>query len=92
MQIGILAEKYLSQLQKSYAPAVQKLADESHKTALMEKTAATIAVQEHSSQTDVIYILTDACHCWRRNAKFSDIVCIGDETQNSSRRNSLKER
>ena len=27
-----------------------------------------------------ITILTDARHCWRKNAKFSDVVCIGNAT------------
>ena len=25
-------------------------------------------------------ILTDARHCWRKNARFSDVVCIGSRT------------
>ena len=82
--IGILGEKYLGQLQKKYGEVVKTLAQESQEEALLEEIAATLAIEEDYTNSKGIDIMTDARHCWRRNARFSDVVYWRQHTQSAS--------
>ena len=78
---GILGEKYIKVLQEEYSAVVKKAANESIQEALHEEIAATaVTVVTAEEIHDGIGIVTDARHCWRKNAKFSDVVCLGDQT------------
>lgn len=69
---GKLSETVFDRFSDSYGKIVEKLARESEKHSLQEEIG--------SGDLTGINILTDARHCWRKNAKFSDVVCIGDIT------------
>ena len=80
-EIGNLNEKYLSELQKTYSLVVKQEHDKSIALAMQEEIAFTAAsVDEPEDVLDGIGIITDARHCWRKNAKFSDVVCLGNCT------------
>ena len=74
--IGVIGEKSLAALQKEYKDVVQNLAIQSTNEALQEEMAATVLLQDKQS----IDVIMDARHCWRANARFTDVVCIGDIT------------
>jgi hypothetical protein len=72
--MGRIGDKYLSDLQSQYQIVVEEETNLSEQSALFEETALSVA----SGQDDGISIMTDARHCWRRNAKFTDVACLGD--------------
>ena len=76
--LGMLGDKSIAEMQKTYGEVVEKLVVTSQDDALLEEMAATSLKCEGVAEG--IDILTDARHCWRKNARFSDIVCIGDKT------------
>ena len=76
--LGVLGDKSIAEMQKTYGEVVEKLIVTSQDDALLEEMAATSLKCEGVAEG--IDILTDARHCWRKNARFSDIVCIGDKT------------
>lgn len=71
-KFGKLSESSLDKLCDSYSKVVDRLARESESATLLEEIA--------SGDLEGIDILTDARHCWRKNAKFSDVLCLGDIT------------
>ena len=78
--IGIMGQRYLDSLMEgdgSYCAVVQQLANSSMQDAVMEEIGAEEAA---GSCAEGISILTDARHCWRKNARFSDVVCLGQRT------------
>ena len=85
--VGVLGEKYLGEVQSIYGDIVKKLAEESQHDALLHEIGQTV-LSSLSDNTDDdestcdggLDILTDARHCWRKNARFSDVVCLGDRT------------
>ena len=57
------------------------LAQETISTALSEEVSAEGSHEcDHDKVISGINILTDARHSWRKNAKFSDVVCLGSRT------------
>lgn len=79
--LGCLGEEYLENILKddttSYLAVAQSLSLESTVDALQEE----IAWEEMcGGAQDGINIVTDARHCWRKNARFSDVVCLGQKT------------
>ena len=74
--IGTMSANYRKSLQEVYSTVVEKAAKQSQLDALHEEIAFSVA----SGQDDGINILTDARHCWRRNARFTDVVCLGENT------------
>ena len=79
-KLGTLGTKYLDTLldnnETGYASVIEGLACQSVADSLLEE----IAAQEYCGSIGGINILTDARHCWRKNAKFSDVVCLGSQT------------
>lgn len=75
--LGTMGEKYLKKLQEQYSEVVMALAKDSQEDALLEETTAKV-MQSEDGAVGGIDILTDARHCWRRNARFSDVVCLGN--------------
>lgn len=79
--IGVLGEKYIGGLQKNYSKVVEAETTASVQDALLEEIASTAMTVETDEEVfDGIGIVTDARHCWRKNAKFSDVVCMGEKT------------
>ena len=72
--IGFLGDAYLATIQPDYCELVNELAGKSEEQALRLEIAMSVGSELNGG----IGIMTDARHCWRRNAQFSDIVCIGD--------------
>ena len=68
---------YLVQLQSSYSDELEDLAIKVHKMPGWKKLPVRKSI---SSCADGISILTDARHCWRKNAKFSDRAFLGQQT------------
>ena len=67
--------------QIGYKDIVQTLANQSTLNALDEECSSMDSEDENaSSPTKKLSILTDARHCWRKNAKFSDVVAMGSNT------------
>ena len=64
----------MNSFEETYRQAVHEVAEESQKDALYLEIASTEDID------DGIDIMTDARHCWRSNAKFSDVVCLGEKT------------
>ena len=64
----------------SYTLAVENVAVTSKIKALQDEIAMTAALLQDDEQLTGINIVTDARHCWRKNAKFSDVVCLGNAT------------
>lgn len=79
--IGVMGSSYLDQLvsdiDTGYYTTVKNMATESMSDALLQEIAAQEWVDPVRGG---INILTDARHCWRKNAKFSDVVCLGNLT------------
>lgn len=79
--IGTMGDTYLDNLQNNaetgYRHVVDLLAQETMSAAIVQEVGA-----EKSRDHDFcgIDILTDARHCWRKNARFSDVVCLGSQT------------
>ena len=75
-------KKYLQEIisadKTGCATLVEKLTNENMQDVLLEEITSQKAVI-HSSE-DGIDILIDVRHCWRKNAKVSDIVCWGNVT------------
>lgn len=71
-KFGKLSETSFEKISESYVTVVDHLARASEEHAIQEEIA--------SGELDGIDILTDARHCWRKNAKFSDVVCLGNIT------------
>ena len=78
--IGHMGDKYMKNLSedKGYYDICNQMASESTHEALREEIAAQVVLT--GDNTEGIDILTDARHCWRKNAKFSDVVCLGYNT------------
>lgn len=79
-KIGQIGEKYLDSLMHAghYIDTVTELKQQSFEDSVLEEIAAEEFYSE--SGEDGINILSDARHCWRKNARFSDVVCIGQRT------------
>ncbi len=77
---GVLTDKSLNKLQneKSYSTIVKDLATESMDQALDEEMA--FSVTDGGDDEEGIGMTSDARHCWRKNAEYSDIVCLGEKT------------
>lgn len=73
--MGVLGEAWLSTAQEKYACIVHDQALEACDNASYE--AAAISASMDKTGVD---IMTDARYCWRRNARFSDTVCLSAET------------
>ena len=75
--VGLLGVKYLDHLQSTYSKVVEGLAAKSTEEAMHGEIASEEA---NESCAEGINILTHARHCWRKNAKSSDVVCLGQRT------------
>ena len=71
--IGKISKRQMDYLVKSYSDCVAKEAKESCDQALAEE-------KSHYGEGEGITIITDARHGWRKNAKDTDVVCIGYES------------
>ncbi len=84
---GNIGKTYMKTLQISYSEIVSSLAEESQASALREEEG--LKIMQHASENgdpiEGIDILTDARHCWRKNACFSDVVCLGNITHRALR-------
>ena len=89
VKIGEMGVKYIDTLLEGnrdmsivgYKDIVKRLADESTTDALEEEIASNISHDENETVLhQKLSILTDTQHCWRKNAKFSDIVAMGANT------------
>lgn len=78
--IGNFGDTYVNELIKSYKEVVEDKAKMSTADALQGEIAMTAAQLPDDEPITGINIITDARHCWRKNAKFSDVVCIGNAT------------
>jgi len=74
--IGAICDNTLTSLQSQYKDIVHTLTIESTENALMEEMAASVIVSDKMA----IDVIMDARHCWRANARFTDVVCLGDIT------------
>ena len=74
--IGTMGGKYLDGLMENYgySAVVIQLAECSMKEAEGDEIYSEAAA---GYCLNGISILTDAHYCWRKNARFSDIVCMG---------------
>ena len=70
--IGHVANTYMEPFTRLYSETTESLAEQSMQNAIAEEKAA-------SGSSDGINILTDARHGWRKNAKDTDVVCIGEK-------------
>ena len=89
--IGTIAEKDREAITKLYRPIVHKCAQDSMDSALIEEIAVT-DIQNNLAQSDTdnwsgidmlrdgIDIMTDARYSTRKNAKFTDVISIGEGT------------
>ena len=77
-KLGALGHKYVEGILPAYLETVQEVRNAGTEDALLEEIAAEEVSTKNSAEG--INILTDARHCWRKNARFSDIVCIGANT------------
>ncbi|CAH1268969.1 Hypp4055 [Branchiostoma lanceolatum] len=64
--------------QKVYSEVVSEFAEESTALALKEETG--IQVMVDGDDFAGISVMSDARHCWRKNAFFSDVAFLGDRT------------
>ena len=64
---------------ETFMPNIQAEYDESIETVLLEEVAMDIGEQD-TDHWDGITIFTDARHDWRKNAKDTSVVVIGDKT------------
>lgn len=72
--LGKIGKQYMkNSVLDDYYASVKELADDSMHTAVLEEVAS-------YEDLDGINMITDARHSWRRNARFTDVVCIGDNT------------
>ncbi|CAH1242323.1 Hypp6578 [Branchiostoma lanceolatum] len=77
--MGNIEEKTLrSHYQKVYSEVVSEFAEESTALALKEETG--IQVMVDGDDFAGISVMSDARHCWRKNAFFSDVAFLGDRT------------
>ena len=74
--IGKMGNRYLNYIQNGYSKVVSDLSAKSKEDAIMEEIASSVAM----GMDDGIAIMTDARHCWRKNARFSDVVCLGENS------------
>ena len=85
-RIGEMGQKYLNTLLtgnqtfSGYNCVVKNLSKESTDNAIREETLLTEMENEDPNVPKGLSIYTDARHCWRKNAKFSDIVAMGQRT------------
>ena len=70
--IGNVGNTYLKKVASVYCDVTDEQAKKSMEGAIMEEIA--------SGDLTGINIMTDARHGWRRNAKDTDVVCIGEKT------------
>ena len=78
--VPIMDQRYLDSLLEgdgTYCALVQQLANTSMQDAVMEEIRAEEAA---GSCAESISILTDPHNCWRKNARFSDVVSLGQRT------------
>lgn len=78
--IADFGEKYISEMMETYKGAVENEVLESKNNALQDEIAMTAALLPDDEILTGINIVTDARHCWRKNAKFTDVVCLGKAT------------
>jgi hypothetical protein len=78
--IGVMGDKYLNGIQTTYSKTIQDLATKSMNDAVNEEIAHSECIRKDSDDHG-ISVMCDARHCWRKNAQFSDIVCLGEETR-----------
>ena len=71
--IGVINQKALDSHTKEYAECVKEEMVESCNQAIIEEKAS-------CSSEEGVTIITDARHGWRKNAKDTDVVCIGYNT------------
>jgi hypothetical protein len=74
--IGQLGDAHLDEQKTSYSSIVSESARQSQDAVLLQE----IAMSSASDIDDGISIMSDARHCWRKNAKFTDVVFLGDLT------------
>ncbi|XP_019625773.1 PREDICTED: uncharacterized protein LOC109471038 isoform X1 [Branchiostoma belcheri] len=82
--IGAIEDSNLrNHFEPMYSEVVAKLAQESCALALQEE----IALQSETDGDEYrgISIVSDARHCWRKNAQFSDVVFLGDRSHKALR-------
>ena len=72
--IGILKEDRMNQIKKLYVPIIEELTEESKKEATEQEIASTENIMSG------IDIMTDARHGTRKNAKDTDVICLGEQT------------
>ena len=70
---GTLKDEKISQIKKMYVPIIQEFADDSKQQAIEEEIASTENVMSG------IDIMTDARHGTRKNAKDTDVICLGEK-------------
>ena len=73
--IGFLGTSLRDQLQVSYATAIDSAYNESIKNALCDEIS-----HVDNLSTDGINVLSDARHGWRKNAKDTSVVVIGEKS------------
>ncbi|XP_035680551.1 uncharacterized protein LOC118418651 isoform X2 [Branchiostoma floridae] len=77
--MGKIVDKTLRErYQPVYSEVVEEFAEASMAQALQEETA--IQVMVDGEDFAGISIMSDARHCWRKNAMFSDVAFLGDRT------------
>ncbi|CAH1277646.1 Hypp9739 [Branchiostoma lanceolatum] len=82
--MGQIEEKTLrSHYQAKYSIEAAAMADESRSKALKEEIEKT--KEAEGEEYYGISIMSDARHCWRKNARFSDIAVLGDRTHKAIR-------
>ncbi|XP_078698483.1 uncharacterized protein LOC144925983 isoform X2 [Branchiostoma floridae x Branchiostoma belcheri] len=77
--IGMIKEEDRNVVLSEYKGVVQDLAERSMETSLQEEIAA-IVLNEDEDDYRGLKVLSDARHCWRKNAYNSDVVFLGHTT------------
>ncbi|KAI8511935.1 hypothetical protein Bbelb_110350 [Branchiostoma belcheri] len=77
--IGIIKEEDRNVVLSEYKGVVQDLAERSMETSLQEEIAASV-LNEDEDDYRGLKVLSDARHCWRKNAYNSDVVFLGHTT------------
>jgi hypothetical protein len=80
LNIGEMGESYMNENMHSYKDIVENEVTICKEKALADEIAMSAALLYDDVSLSGINILTDARHCWRKNAKFTDVACLGGST------------
>ena len=72
--IGLLSTEYIARLREKYKGVVDTACKKSQMDSIIEEIASTEKLM------DGIEVMTDARHGTRKNAKDTDVICLGDST------------